>query len=117
LLGFDPEVRFSGPIDAVVPEDVVDDLVAVLREGLTNTARHASASRVEVDIVAASDLLTVSIADDGIGVGAAERRSGLANLRQRAEHRGGSFHILVGDGRPTQPDHEGTRVQWTIPLA
>ena len=58
----------------------------------------------------------MSIADDGIGIGAAERRSGLANLRQRAERRGGSFQILAGDVRPAQPDHEGTRLQWTIPL-
>jgi signal transduction histidine kinase len=116
LLGFDPEVRFSGPIDAVVPEDVVGDLVAVLREGLTNAARHASASRVEIDITAGSVELTMSIADDGIGIGAAERRSGLANLRQRAERRGGSLEILAGDVPPNQPDHEGTRLQWTIPL-
>jgi signal transduction histidine kinase len=116
LLDFDPEVRFSGPIDSVVPEDVVDDLIAVLREGLTNAARHASASRVEIDITATSGRLTTSIVDDGVGVGSAERRSGLANLRQRAEHHGGSFQILVADVRPTQSDHEGTRLQWTIPL-
>ena len=116
LLGFDPEVRFSGPIDAVVPDDVVDDLVAVLREGLTNAARHASASRVEVEVTATAGELTMSIADDGIGIGAAERRSGLANLRQRAEHHGGSFVFSVGDVLPAQLDQEGTRLQWTIPL-
>jgi signal transduction histidine kinase len=116
LLGFDPEVRFRGPIDAVVPNGVVEDLVAVLREGLTNTARHASASRVEIDVTAATGELTMSIADDGIGIGVAERRSGLTNLRQRAEQHGGSFVFSVGDVRPAQLDQEGTRLQWTIPL-
>jgi len=116
LLGFDPEVRFSGPIDAVVPGNVTDDLVAVLREGLTNTGRHASARRVEVEVTATISELTMSIADDGIGIGAAERRSGLANLRQRAEQRGGSFVYAAGDLQSAQLNHEGTRLQWTIPL-
>ena len=47
---------------------------------------------------------------------AVERRSGLANLRQRAEHYGGSFVFSVGDVLPAQLDQEGTRLQWTIPL-
>jgi signal transduction histidine kinase len=116
LLGFDPEIRFSGPIDAVVPQAVVEDLVAVLREGLSNTARHASARCVEVDVTATAAELTMSIADDGIGIGAVERRSGLANLRQRAEHHGGSFVCAAGGVLPAEPDQEGTRLQWTIPL-
>src|SRR5919198_3504128 len=39
LLGFEPRVRFAGPIDISVPDVIVDDVVAVLREGLTNVAR------------------------------------------------------------------------------
>jgi signal transduction histidine kinase len=115
-LGFDPQVRFSGPIDSVVSEDVVEDLVAVLREALTNVARHAGASQVEVDVGATSSELTMSIVDDGVGIGAAERRSGLANLRQRAEHYGGSLVFSAGRALPAQLDREGTCLQWTIPL-
>ncbi len=52
LLGFDPQVRFGGPIDSVVPDELVLDLTAVLREALTNVARHARATRVELEITA-----------------------------------------------------------------
>jgi signal transduction histidine kinase len=116
LLGFEPEVRFIGPIDAVVPDSAVEDLIAVLREGLSNAARHASASRVEVEVTATTSELTMTVADDGVGMGATERRSGLANLRHRAEHHGGSFLLSVGDVLPPRPNQEGTRLQWTIPL-
>ncbi|HEY2041715.1 MAG TPA: GAF domain-containing protein [Jatrophihabitans sp.] len=117
LLNFEPQVRFSGPIDAVVAEPVVDDLVAVLREALTNTARHANASHVDVDVDATTAELVLDITDDGAGIGDVQRRSGLANLRQRAEHHGGSLILAKGDRSKTQPDHEGTRLRWTIPLS
>ncbi|MGI8626840.1 MAG: sensor histidine kinase [Geodermatophilaceae bacterium] len=116
LLGFEPQVRFSGPIDAVVPEPVVDDLVAVLREALTNTARHAKAHRVEVDVDATITGLALRVSDDGIGLGDTQRRSGLANLRQRAELNGGSFTVATGRSDDSPPTHEGTRLRWTIPL-
>jgi signal transduction histidine kinase len=116
VLGFDPEVRFRGPIDAVVPDSVADDLVAVLREALTNAARHAAASRIEVDVSANRGELSMAVADDGVGIGETERRSGLANLRERAERHGGSFVLSMGDVAPSRPNQEGTRLQWTIPL-
>lgn len=106
-LGFAPHVRFSGPIDAVVPDSLVDDLIAVVREALTNAARHAHASQVDVDVTASEDELTIDVIDNGVGMGEATRRSGLANLRRRAERHGGSL---------TTPEHEGTHVRWTIPL-
>ncbi len=116
LLGFEPQVRFSGPIDAVVPEPVVEDLVAVLREALTNTARHAKAHRVEVDVDATVTGLSLRVSDDGIGVGDTQRRSGLANLRQRAELNGGSFTLSTGGSEEAPPTQEGTQLRWTIPL-
>ena len=117
LLGFDPQVRFTGPIDAVVPEPIVDDLVAVLREALTNTARHARATRVDVDVTASSTELSIDVTDDGVGIGDTERRSGLANLRQRAERHGGALILTRNASYETPPIQEGTRVRWTIPLS
>jgi signal transduction histidine kinase len=119
LLGFVPGLSFGGPIDAVVPESVVEDVVAVLREGLSNVARHAEAGRVHVDVTASPTELSIDMTDDGLGIGDTERRSGLANLRQRAEQHGGTLTLAPGrttgdDRSPT--DHEGTRLQWTIPL-
>jgi signal transduction histidine kinase len=116
VLGFEPEVRFAGPIDAVVPEPVVEDLVAVLREALTNAARHAQASRVEVDLTATNTDLSLNISDDGVGISDTARRSGLANLHQRAELHGGSFLVTTSLASSIQAIQKGTRLQWTIPL-
>ena len=116
VLGFEPSLRFSGPIDAVVPEPVVDDLVAVLREALTNVARHAHASHVEVDVTTTTKELSMEVADDGVGISANGRSSGLANLRQRAEQHGGSLTLETGTPGPSQPTNEGTCLRWTIPL-
>ena len=116
VLGFEPSLRFSGPIDAVVPEPVVDDLVAVLREALTNVARHAHASHVEVDVTTTTKELSMEVADDGVGISANGRSSVLANLRQRAEQHGGSLTLETGTPGPSQPTNEGTCLRWTIPL-
>ena len=116
VLGFEPHVRFSGPIDAVVPEPVVEDLVAVLREGLTNAARHAHASRVDVDVTTTTTELSMEVTDDGVGISDTGRSSGLANLRHRAERHGGSLTLARGVPERTQPTNQGTRLRWTIPL-
>jgi signal transduction histidine kinase len=110
LLGFEPEVRFSGPIDSMASEAVLDDVVAVLREALTNVARHAEASRVEVEISVSTTQLTLEVKDNGSGIGETARRSGLANIQDRAEQRGGALIV-------TAPDKRGTHLRWTIPLA
>jgi signal transduction histidine kinase len=116
LLSFEPRVSFSGPIDSVVPEAVLDDLVAVAREGLTNVARHSRATAAGVTLTASVTELTLEITDNGVGIGEVERRSGLANLRHRAEERGGFLDIgqNLSDETTTR---EGTHLRWTIPLS
>ncbi len=109
-LGFAPQTTFAGPLDSAVPDEVVDDLLAVLRESLSNVARHAHATHVRVQVSVTGGELTVGVRDDGIGVGESVRRSGLDNLRRRAEDHGGRFGI-------TSPDNGGTYLQWTIPLS
>jgi signal transduction histidine kinase len=109
-LGFAPGVRYLGPIDAVVDEEFADHVYAVVRESLSNAARHAHASAVEVSVCLVGDELVVEVADDGVGLGASSRRSGLDNLRTRAESLGGTFTIAAAaDGR-------GMRVRWAVPL-
>ena len=108
-LGFRPEVNLSGPLDSVADDAMVSDVEAVLRESLTNVSRHADATTVEVRVAAEASALTISIADDGVGMGEISRRSGLANLRSRAEARGGSLKIDEGD-------EKGLRLQWAIPI-
>ncbi len=107
-LGFTPAVRFAGLVEDTLPTDVVDDVLAVLREALTNIARHARALSAEVDLTAGADRLTLEVRDDGVGITPGARRSGLGNLRRRAEHHGGTLALS-----PREPT--GTRLSWSIP--
>ncbi|GAC1590058.1 MAG: hypothetical protein NVS3B21_07260 [Acidimicrobiales bacterium] len=108
-LGFEPAVRFSGPVDSAVTDDIAAQVGAVVSEALSNVARHATASRAEVDVTASDDLLRVAVVDDGVGLRPGSRESGLANLRARAVSRRGSFCL-------TTPAGGGTRVEWAVPL-
>lgn len=108
VLGFEPAVRFSGVIDAV-GHDIGEDVLAVVRESLSNVARHARAASAEVDVAATADRLTVDIRDDGIGLGSTDRRSGLDNLRRRADRRNGTCTV-----EPRKPT--GTWLSWSVPL-
>jgi signal transduction histidine kinase len=106
-LGFDPAVRFSGLLDGL-PDQTAEDLLAVLREALTNIARHAHAHAADVDLSGHPQGLTLDIRDDGTGLDATTRRSGLANLRHRAQHHGGTLTL-------TPCDPTGTWLSWSIP--
>jgi signal transduction histidine kinase len=99
------DVRFRGSVDDL-PRDLVPDLVAVVRELVTNVIRHAAASRVTVT-VGAGDQVTVEVADDGTGLPEVTVRSGLANLADRAERRGGELTTSAGPA--------GTHVCWAVP--
>jgi signal transduction histidine kinase len=110
VLGFDPAVRFSGALEGQFPEPAIEDLLAVVREALSNIARHAQARTAIVSVSAPGDWLTLQVTDDGVGVDldAVSRRSGLANLQRRAERHGGSFTLAARE--PT-----GTQLTWTVP--
>lgn len=107
-LGFTPHVHFQGPIDTAVPDEVAQQILAVVREALSNIARHAFATRAQVDLSAGSDLV-ITVIDDGKGIGPATRRSGLDNLAIRAEELGGTFEAGPGP-------EGGTRIVWRVPL-
>ena len=108
-LGFAPSVRFEGPVDALVPPGLAPDLVAVLVEGLSNVARHAKAEHVEVVVAADRAEVSLRIRDDGVGLPPLGRRSGLANLGERAARHGGSF---VAEALTAG----GTESCWRVPL-
>ncbi|WP_165356894.1 GAF domain-containing sensor histidine kinase [Nocardioides zhouii] len=109
VLGFTPVVRTSGPLDTVVPAALGAQLLAVLREAISNVARHALADGAEVDVVVSSDLLELRVADDGIGLPASVSESGLRNARRRADDLGGTLEVSpVGE--------RGTVLVWRVPL-
>ena len=107
-MGFKPALRLTGVFEDVLDDRVVEDLLAVLREALSNVARHARARTSTVTAAADAEQLTLIVADDGIGIGPATHRGGLANLRRRAEHHHGTLTVTAQ--QPT-----GTRLSWTIP--
>jgi two-component system, NarL family, sensor histidine kinase DevS len=109
-LGFAPRFDMDGPLDSVATTDLVRDVTAVVREGLVNVARHASATRAQLSVFATTTRLTVTISDDGSGLRDGTRRSGLDNMRQRAEDRNGSMVIAE------VPDLGGTTLVWTVPI-
>ncbi|MGW2330005.1 sensor histidine kinase [Streptomyces sp. NPDC001700] len=117
-LGFQPSLSFVGPVDTRVGEPAGTSLIAALREALSNAFRHARAARIEVVVDVTARLadgrsaVRLTVADDGVGVPAGGRRSGLANLARRAEALGGSS--MYGPG--LEPGGGGTTVVWQVPL-
>ncbi|WP_290061355.1 sensor histidine kinase [Amycolatopsis solani] len=111
-LGFEPRVGFDGPLDAAVPDAVRSDLIASLREALTNVARHAGAtsSSVDVTVDGLGRRLSLVVRDDGTGPPPeSDRVSGLANLAARAARWGGTCVLVAaGDG--------GAQLEWTAEL-
>ncbi|WP_344113851.1 sensor histidine kinase [Nocardioides humi] len=103
-----PDLRFEGPVRALVDDDLAADLLAVLQEALSNAGRHAEASAVEVTLAAAGDGVVLTVSDDGRGFEGDVPRSGLANIRSRAEQRGGTFRVDSAPGA-------GTVLVWAVP--
>jgi signal transduction histidine kinase len=109
-LGFEPDIVFEGPVDTLVPPAVAEQMLAVLREALSNIARHAAATTASVSIEADPARVELLVTDNGKGLPASGRRSGLANLSRRAADLGGEFSAEAG------PDG-GTCVRWCVPLS
>jgi two-component system, NarL family, sensor histidine kinase DevS len=109
-LGFEPRIRFDGPVDAIGTA-VAEHLLAVLREALSNVARHAQATEVDIHLAADPQALTLQITDNGTGIadGAdmAARGHGLRNASDRATALGGTCSVTAA---PTG----GTMFEWRV---
>jgi Signal transduction histidine kinase len=108
-LGFRPSLELVGPLDSAVPTEVRSDVLAVLREALSNVVRHAGATAVDILVQARGGTITLRVADNGRGVPPKARRSGLANMAARAERLGGTMDVR--DNTP-----HGTILEWSVPL-
>ena len=86
----------------------------ILQEALTNVARHACASHVDVRLLCRDKELTLEVTDDGRGITPGEiagmRSLGLLGMEERA-------HLLGGDIRITAPAQAGTTVMLRLPLS
>jgi signal transduction histidine kinase len=99
-------VRLSGRL----PERVEVPAYYVVSEALTNVAKHAGASMVEIDVDATNGVARIAVRDDGVGGAHVGRGSGLIGLADRVEAAGGKFTI-------SSPPGEGTSLLATFPLS
>lgn len=108
-LRFEPRLFLDGPIDSTVSDQLAEDVIATLREALSNVARHARARHVDVQIVVGDDVC-MTIIDDGIGFDppSASAGHGMANMAARANGLGGTLDV-----RPVEPT--GTSLVWRVP--
>lgn len=100
--------QFVGPL-SVVSHSLAEHAEAVVREAVINAVRHAHATQLNV-IVKVEDGLSIEVSDDGRGMSERTKRSGLMNMRYRAQNVQGTFSIDT-------PESGGTVLHWTAPLA
>ncbi|HKE68503.1 MAG TPA: GAF domain-containing protein [Nocardioidaceae bacterium] len=109
VLGFAPRLSIKGPLHMTIDAQLRSQVLAVLREALSNVAKHAHATSVHLTLIATDHELIAQIADNGVGINEAAYESGLRNLRDRASKLGGSVTI-----EPAEP--RGTKIEWRVPL-
>ncbi|MFC4040295.1 GAF domain-containing protein [Dactylosporangium siamense] len=109
-LGFRPALRIDGPVDTAVPDAQRTALLAVLREALSNVAKHAQAGAVTITVAIVQGRLSLAVRDDGRGIAAAAGPSGqgLPNMRARAVDLDGVCTV--------ESSTAGTVVSWNVPL-
>jgi signal transduction histidine kinase len=113
MLGFAPSLRLGPGLRTLNSEELAEQALIVLREALSNMARHARASRADVTVDIDQDgFLAVTVTDDGTGIPSGSRRSGLRNLEGRAVELGGELRLSPAEPGAPQP---GTRLEWRVP--
>ena len=109
LLPARPDLQLVGPLNTISDDGIITDIEAVLRESLTNVAKHAQATHIRIRLQADKQRLDLTVIDNGKGLGRSTRRSGLANLSRRAERHGGYLDV-------SNAPEGGLRLQWSIPI-
>jgi len=113
MLGFNVRVSFDGPIDAVISQSVTEQLLATIREAVTNVGRHAHATEASVAVSAHHGVCHLRVVDNGIGLGVVDDEDvglGLVNLRRRAEKMHGTMEMV-------SPESGGTVLEWKVPVS
>ncbi len=119
------------PKEVVLGDHAATAFFRILQESLSNIVRHAHASSVRVVLQCTGRQLTMTVSDNGIGLGARERGKigsfGLVGIEERINILGGAFSISSTDGDGTtvcvsvpiqaEPDHFGTHEQHAAPTA
>lgn len=108
-LGFEPRVLFEGPVDGAIDRRIATQMLATMREALSNVARHAKARSVDVSVLVGQDI-ALCVVDDGVGPPPDGPRAGngMRNMSARATELGGSLSIEPRPGG-------GTLLEWRVP--
>ena len=109
-LGFEVRLTFDGPVDTELSSNVLEQLLATLREGVTNIGRHANATEATVVVSISGNFCRLQISDDGCGMGGTGTTGGghgLANMRRRAERLDGRLEISTNSSG-------GTTLDWQV---
>ncbi len=114
ILGFSPRLVIEGPVETEITPAVRAELLACMREALTNVGRHAGASEAEIEIHA-GEAITMRIIDNGRGISnevanGSNSGNGLRNIATRAR-------LLGGDCSIVQRPKGGTELIWSVPIA
>ena len=113
VVGLDVRASFDGPVDSAIADHVAVELLATVREAVTNIGRHARATRVTMHLVVDDGWCRLEVVDDGRGIGASRQDRGgpgLVNLRRRAEKLHGRFSV-------ESPPTGGTSLVWQVPIS
>jgi signal transduction histidine kinase len=103
------KVTVTLDLEERLPPAVEAALYFVAAESLTNIAKHANASCVELHVTRRSDIVRVEVIDDGVGGAAMAQGSGLRGLADRVEALDGRLHIV-------SPPNAGTRIWAELPV-
>jgi len=99
--------------EPMLADEIATSMFRILQEAITNVARHAEATEVEVQLVQEADGLVLRVADNGRGIGPADledaKSLGLLGMKERAESLGGEVTFQRGSPR-------GTVVKLVLPL-
>ncbi len=100
------DIRVSTSLDSALdhlPDRYRTAIFRIVQEALTNCARHAQATTVEITLVNQNGLLLLSVADDGIGIptGAGSAGLGLLGIQERIRELGGWFLAQGREGGGT----------------
>jgi PAS domain S-box-containing protein len=105
-------VEIARDVDHRAPSHLRDELVALVREALTNVVKHAAAREVDVLVSVVESNLQICVSDNGVGFEPklVERGQGLRNFGERLNRLGGSMDLASSPG-------DGTKLVFTVPLA
>lgn len=107
-LGFRPRLVVEGPLDAIA-DDLLSELLATVRESLSNAARHAHASTIDIGVEVTASELSLTVTDDGRGADPDHPHGdGLRNLGERASRLDGTFRFGTAVAG-------GCELSWTVP--